>query len=160
MDIKKKLVTKKCHFVLNPSLKFVFCGEDEILVMHGIKSKFNQTIRDEGRTHLLGRVLPHLASPVSLQDLQERKVIEERELEDVKELFMTLVFQGFISKSSENPVVSYLNAIVGKNQVLSNICVGILGVGYLGSRVAEELAKIGIGQMQVLDDRQIENVAG
>ena len=159
METQKELVTKKCRFVLNPSLKLVFCGEDEILVMHGIRSKFNQTIRDEGRTHLLGRVLRHLASPASLQDLQEQKVIEEGELEDAKELLTTLAFQGFISKSSENPVVSYLNAIVGGNQVLGNICVGILGAGYLGSRVAEELARVGIGQMQVLDDRQIENVA-
>ena len=149
----------KNSFVLNPSLKFIFCGEDEILVLHGIRSKFNQTIRDEGRTHLLGRVLRHLAVPASLQDLQERKVIEEGELEDAKELITTLAFQGLISKSSENPVVSYLNAIVGGNQVLDKVCVGILGAGYIGSRVAEELAKIGIGQMQVLDDQQIENVA-
>ncbi len=156
MEIKTEFITN-CRFVLNPSLKFIFCGEDEILVLHGVRSKFNQTIRDEGRTHLLGRVLRRLASPASLQDLQEQKVIGEGELEDAEELISTLTSQGFISPANESPIVSYLNAIVGGNQDLDNICIGIVGAGYLGSRVAEEFAKIGVGQMQILDDRHIEN---
>ena len=146
-------------FVLNPSLKFIFCGEDEILVLHGMRSKFNQTIRDEGKTNLLGRVLRRLMSPASLEDLQEQKVIEKEELEDVEELLTTLVSQGLISAANESSIVSYLNAIVGKNQAFENICIGIIGAGYLGSRVAEELAKIGVGQMHILDNRQVENVA-
>ncbi len=148
-----------CRFVLNPSLKFIFCGEDEILVLHGMRSKFNQTIRDEGRTHLLGRVLRRLRSPTSLQDLQEQKVIEEEELEDTGELLTALESQGFLSQENESPIISYLNAIVSENQDLDNICIGIVGAGYFGSRVAEELAKIGVGQMQILDDRCIEKVA-
>ena len=148
-----------CRFVLNPSLKFIFCGEDEILVLHGMRSKFNQTIRDEGRTHLLGRVLRRLRSPTSLQDLQEQKVIEEEELEDAGELLIALESQGFLSQENESPIISYLNAIVSENQDLDNICVGIVGAGYFGSRVAEELAKIGVGQVHILDDRCIEKVA-
>ena len=159
MEAQTELISKKCRFVLNCSLKFIFCGEDEILVLHGVRSKFNQTIRDEGRTHLLGRVLRRLASPASLQDLQEQKVIEEGELEDAEELLATLVSQGFISPASENPIASYLNAIVGGNRNLDKVCIGIVGAGYLGSRVAAELAKIGIGQMHILDDRCIEKVA-
>ena len=159
MEAQTELISKKCRFVLNYSLKFIFCGEDEILVLHGVRSKFNQTIRDEGRTHLLGRVLRRLASPASLQDLQEQKVIEEGELEDAEELLATLVSQGFISPASESPIASYLNAIVGGNRNLDKVCIGIVGAGYLGSRVAAELAKIGIGQMHILDDRCIEKVA-
>lgn len=158
METQDELVIKRCCFVLNPSLKFIFCGEDEILVLHGMRSKFNQTIRDEGRTRLLGRVLRRLTSPASLQDLQEQKVIEEEELEDVEELLTTLASQGFISPVDESPIVSYLNAIVGENQALNNICIGIVGAGYLGSRVVEELAKIGVEQMQILDDRRVEDV--
>ena len=158
MEIKTEFITKY-RFVLNPSLKFIFCGEDEILVLHGMRSEFNQTIRDEGRTHLLGRVLRRLASPASLQDLQEQKVIGEGELEDAEELLSTLASQGFLSQANESPIVSYLNAIVAGDQDLDNICIGIVGAGYLGSRVAEELAKIGVGEMQILDDRRIENVA-
>ena len=159
MATKTEPISTKHHFVLNPSLKFIFCGEDEILVLHGMRSKFNQTIRDEGRTHLLGRVLRRLEFPASLQDLQEQKVIEEEELEDAEELLATLVSQGLISTANESVIASYLNAVVGRNQALDNICIGIVGAGYLGSRVAEELAKIGIGQMQILDDRRVENVA-
>ena len=159
METQTELVIKKCRFVLNPSLKFIFCGEDEILVLHGMRSKFNQTIRDEGRTHLLGRVLRRLTSPASLRDLQEQKVIGEGELEDAEELLATLASQGFLSLANESPIASYLNAIVDGNQALDNICIGIVGVGYLGSRVAEELARIEVGQMQILDDRRIENVA-
>ena len=157
MEIKTEFITK-CRLVLNPSLKFIFCGEDEILVLHGVRSNFNQTIRDEGRTHLLGRVLRRLASPASLQDLQEQKVIREEELEDAEELLKTLSSQGILSLADESPIVSYLNAVVGGDHSLDNICIGIVGAGYLGSRVAGELAKIGIGQMQILDDRRIENV--
>ena len=159
MEAQAELISKKCRFVLNPSLKFIFCGEDEILVLHGVRSKFNQTIRDEGRTYLLGRVLRHLASPVSLEDLQEQKVIGEGELEDAEELFATLASQGFLAPANESPIASYLNAVVGDNQALGEVCIGIVGAGYLGSRVAAELAKIGIGQMHILDDRCIEKVA-
>ena len=159
MEAQTELIGKKCRFVLNPSLKFIFCGEDEILVLHGVRSKFNQTIRDEGRTHLLGRVLRRLTSPASLQDLQEQEVIGEEELKDAEELLSTLASQGLLSQANESPIASYLNAVVGNNQDLDNICIGIVGAGYLGSRVVEELAKIGIGQMHILDDRCIEKVA-
>ena len=159
METQTEFIVKKCRFVLNPSLKFIFCGENEILVLHGMRSKFNQTIRDEGRTHLLGRVLRRLASPASLQDLQEQKVIGEEELEDAEELLTALSSQGFLSPANENPIASYLNAVIGGDKALDNICIGIVGAGYLGSRVAEELAKIEVGQMQVLDDRRIERVA-
>lgn len=157
MENKTELAISKCRFVLNPSLKFIFCGEDEILVLHGVRSKFNQTVRDEGRTHLLGRVLRSLTSPTSLQDLQKQKVIQEKELEDAEELVETLASQGFLMKADEHPIVSYLDAIVGGNQSLNEICVGIVGAGPLGTRVAEEFAKIGVGRMQIIDDRCIEN---
>ena len=161
MRPKTEPIVAEHHFVLNPSLKFIFCGEDEILVLHGVRSEFNQTIRDEGRSHLLSRVLRRLTSPTSLHDLQKQKVVGEDELEDVEELLTTLASQGFISSADESPIVSYLNAITDENQVFdnNNICLGIVGAGYLGSRVAAELAKVGVGHMQVLDDRQIENVA-
>ena len=158
MGTKIESIITEHRFVLNPSLKFIFCGEDEILVLHGIRSEFNQTIRDEGKTHLLGRVLRCLTSPASLQDLQEQKVIEKGELEDAEELFATLASQGFLSLANESPIVSYLDTVIGESQALDNICIGIVGAGYLGSRVAEELAKIGVGQMQIIDDRRIENV--
>ena len=161
MRTKTEPIVAEYHFVLNPSLKFIFCGEDEILVLHGVRSEFNQTIRDEGRSHLLSRVLRRLTSPTSLHDLQEQKVVGEDELEDVEELLSTLASQGFISPADESPIASYLNAITDENQMFdnNNICLGIVGAGYLGSRVATELAKVGVGHMQVLDDRQIENVA-
>ena len=159
MGTKTEPVVTEHRFLLNPALKFIFCGEDEILVLHGMRSKFNQTVRDEGRTHLLGRVLRRLASPTSLRDLQEQKVIGEEEFEDAAELFATLASQGFISPADENPIVSYLNAVVEENQTLDNICIGIIGAGYFGSRVAAELAKVGVGEMQILDDRRVENVA-
>lgn len=159
MKTQTELVIKKCRLVLNPSLKFIFCGEDEVLVLHGMRSKFNQTIRDEGRTHLLGRVLRRLASPASLRDLREQKVVREEELEDAEKLLATLATQGFLSPADESPIASYLNTVVGEKQTLDNICISIVGAGYLGSRVAEELAKIGIGQMIILDDRRVENVA-
>ncbi len=157
METKSELITAKCRLVVNPSLKFVFCGEDEILVLHGMRSRFKQTIRDEGKTHLLGRVIRHMATPASLQDLQEQKVIREEELEDAKVLIEALVLQEVLSQASESPIVSYLNAIVGCNQPLDKVCIGIVGAGYLGSRVTEELAKIGVGHIQVLDDRRVEN---
>ena len=143
MEAQAELISKKCRFVLNPSLKFIFCGEDEILVLHGVRSKFNQTIRDEGRTYLLGRVLRHLASPVSLEDLQEQKVIGEGELEDAEELLATLASQGFLAPANESPIASYLNAVVGGNQALGEVCIGIVGAGYLGSRVRQNSQKLG-----------------
>ena len=157
METKTESTVDRCRFVLNPSLKFIFCGEDEILVLHGVRSKFNQTIRDEGRTHLLGRVLRSLTFPTTLQDLQKQKMIREEEFKDAADLVEALASQGFLVRANESPIVSYLNAVVGGNLSLDEICIGIVGSGYFGTRVAEEFAKIGVGRMKILDDRRIQN---
>ena len=151
-------IAERC-FVLNPSLKFIFCGEDEILVLHGVRSEFNQTINDDGRTHLLGRVLRRMTSPTSLKGLREQGVIHAEELKDAEDLVEALTAQGVLTHPEESPVVSYLNAVVGEGRLLSEASVGIIGAGYLGARVAEELARIGVGYIRIMDDRRIENEA-
>ncbi|MDE3259263.1 MAG: ThiF family adenylyltransferase [Gemmatimonadota bacterium] len=144
-------------FALNPSLKVIFCGEDEILVMHGLRSSFNQTISDEGRTHLLGRVLRRMTSPTSLAGLCEEGVIDEDELKDAEDLVSALVAQGILTHPAECPAVSYLNAAFGDGEHLSEASVGIIGAGYLGSRVAEEFARLGVGFVRIMDDRRVDN---
>lgn len=42
---------------LNPHLKVIFCGDDEILIKHGVHSLFSRSIRDDGRTKLIGKIL-------------------------------------------------------------------------------------------------------
>lgn len=144
------------HYVLNPSLKIVFCGEDEVLVLHGARSGFRRIIHDEGRTKTLSRVLRHMTTPASLMALHERGVLQEEEFDTALEMVDYLVQEQVLTNPEHNPVSVYLNTLYGESAPLSALSVGLVGVGYLGARVAEELMRLDVGQLNLLDDRRIE----
>jgi len=142
---------------INPSLKIIFCGEDQVLITHGIKSQFKQIIRDEGRTGLLGRILRKIvALPQSLSDLIDEDCLKQNEIQDALNLVDALLIQGILTDINKMPIASYINSILGLPSSLSSASIGIVGSGQLGMQIAEEFAQINIGSMQVIDNRSTD----
>lgn len=143
------------RYVRNPSLKIMHCGEDELLVLHGSRSNFRRTIADEGRTKILSRVVRHLDTPTSLRELHEAGVIDADDLGTARELVDYLAEENVITPADEHPVALYLKTLHGEATPLENVSVGLVGAGYLGARIADELARLGIGRIVALDDRRV-----
>ncbi|MYK87160.1 MAG: hypothetical protein F4018_01745, partial [Acidobacteria bacterium] len=59
---------RDCPLVLNPHLRVVQCGNDELLVKHGLRSRFSTLLRDDGRTGLLAVVVRAFREPSTLAD--------------------------------------------------------------------------------------------
>lgn len=141
---------------INPSLKIIFCGENQILVIHGVRSEFKQIIRDEGKTRLLSRILRHLvASPSSLDELVGSGLIEQNQIQETESLIDALLERGILTNRNESPTASYVNSILGHKSPLSMISIGIVGAGPLGIQIAGEFARIGVGSLRIIDDRHI-----
>lgn len=143
----------------NPYLKIVHCGDDEIVVKHGSRSRFTKNIRDEGRTKLLSRILRNLVPPAALEELLQRNVLKEEEVEDSIQLVGYLRQQGVLIDPAEDLTHVYIDTIMGGERPLSEVTVGLVGAGYLGSRIAHQLAALRIGKLVALDGRTVEREA-
>jgi bacteriocin biosynthesis cyclodehydratase domain-containing protein len=144
-------------FTRNPHLTIIHCGDDEVVIKHGSRSRFTKNIRDEGRTRLLGKILRNVVPPASLAELRERGILKEGDLADSINLVEYLRREGVLVDPGEDPTRLYLDVILGGTQPLATRTVALAGAGSLGSRIAVELARLGIGRLIVLDDRTVEN---
>ena len=145
------------RLVINPSLHVVHCGEDEVLVIHGARSDFRRSIRDDGRTRTLGTVLQAMSQPASLADLLRDGAIADDQEEAVLDLLEHLLAEHVLVGADETPTGAYLAALHGPTSPLAEATVGMVGTGALGARVAEELARCGVGRLVLLDDRVAED---
>ncbi len=142
-------------FTRNPFLTIVHCGDDEVVVKHGSRSKFSKNIRDEGRTKLLGRILRLVGAPVSLEELTRQGLVRESELGDLAKLVAYLRQEGILIDPAEDLRRVYLETIFGGGAPLAARSVAVVGAGYLGSRIAQQLARVGVGQLIAHDRREI-----
>ncbi|MDY7094226.1 MAG: TOMM precursor leader peptide-binding protein [Acidobacteriota bacterium] len=142
--------------VRNPYVTIVHCGDDEVVVKHGSRSKFTKNVRDEGRTKLLGRILRNVHSPASLSELHQQGVLKENELEDSANLVEYLRGEGVLIGAQEDVTRVYLRSVFGQDSPLAERTVGLVGVGYLGSRIACQLSQMGVGTLIALDDRKVQ----
>lgn len=146
-------------YVINPALDIVFCGEDEILVLHGTRSNFRRIINDEGRTKLLARMLRSLDTPASLEDLIEQGVINEEHASDAADLIEYLVNEDVLVDPTERLTSVYLRTLNGQEaSPLAHRTIGVVGIGPLGARVAQEMAQLDVGHIYAMDDRTVERV--
>lgn len=144
-------------YVVNPSLKVVFSGEDEVLVLHGIRSDFQRIVNDEGKTQILGRVLRNMQTPASLIDIVLQGIIPEAEIDAAQDLIDYLVKENILVDPEKSLASLYLQTLNGAVSPLSERTVGIIGAGPLGTRLAEELSRMDIGSLRLLDDRTVDN---
>ncbi len=146
----------KEQLMVNPYLTIIYCGDDEVVIKHSSRSRFTQIIRDSERSKLLGKILRNVVSPTSLEALQEHCLFKKEELEDLITLVDYLKQEGVLINPEKNLMQVYLDTILKGKTPFSSLTVGMIGVGYLGSRIATELARLGIGKLVFLDNRQVE----
>ena len=141
--------------VLNPHLRIVQCGNDELLVKHGFRSRFSTLLRDDARTGLLAVVLRAFREPSTLAALERSGIVSSSGLADASSLIEQLISQKVLIQPTDYLPRVYLSMCFGDAGVaaLDPTTVGIVGCGYLGSRIARELARIRVDEMLLLDDR-------
>lgn len=101
-------------FMKNPHVHIIHCSDSEILVKHGTRSRFSNVIKDEGRTKLLGKVLRAVSDPISLKALYEQEVVEERELDDARDLIEYLLKENVLISPDDYLPHVYLSMQFGK----------------------------------------------
>lgn len=148
-------------FVLNPHLNVIHCSDDEILIKHGSRSLFSETIVDDRRTKLLGRVLSNMRTPATLRGLFDAGVLDEHTLPAANELVEYLEAKGVLVDPEAELIGLYLDGILGRGSAvsaeLSRYTVGLVGAGPLGGRIASDILALRPGGMTVADSRCIDN---
>jgi bacteriocin biosynthesis cyclodehydratase domain-containing protein len=151
-------MTTSTRVTLNPHLRVIHTGENEILVKESPRSLSSKVISDETRSGLLGKLLRHLvSSAASLEELKQRGVLTDKEMEDAIELTDYLQREGVIIDAEADPVLIYLDTLLkGNSNKLAASTIGILGAGSLGSRIALEVASLRPNQILVQDDNELK----
>lgn len=141
--------------VVNPHLRIVQCSKDELLIKHGFRSRRSTLLRDDNRTGLLAVVLRAFRAPTSLADLESAGVVSSRDLKDASALVDQLTSQQVLIEPHSHLPHVYLAMHYGVAGVeaLKPVRVGVVGSGYLGCRIARELARIRVERLTLLDDR-------
>ncbi len=146
-------------FVRNPAAQIIHCGDNEVLIKHGSRSRFTKNIKDGGRTRLMGKILRNVYAPTTLEKLREQQVVVDSELEDSLAMIEYLRSQGVLISPDTDPTKAYLDTILGARNDLSTVRIGLVGSGSLGSRIGRQLLDIGAGHLDLLDDRKVYNAA-
>ena len=147
------------RFALNPHLRVVFTSNDEVLVKHSGRSPISRIIRDDGRTKLLGAVLRNIKEHSNLDDLLASGAVPADKQAEAEELFAYLIQEQVLVPAGQDVIQVFLGSILGGTHPVGEAIVGLIGAGYLGSRVAEELARLPIGELHLLDERKVEKSA-
>lgn len=94
--------------VVNPHLRIVQCGKDELLVKHGFRSRFSTLLRDDGRTGLLAIVLRAFRAPTTLANLETSGVVSSPDMNDASSLIEQLISQRVLIET-ERPSAACLS---------------------------------------------------
>ncbi|WP_167381203.1 ThiF family adenylyltransferase [Bradyrhizobium arachidis] len=137
-------------------LDVVVLGADEVLIQFGSRSKPAELLRDAGLTGVLGRLLDSISeSPKTMEHLGESLGVP---LEKVRRIVVDLVAKGLLTAATESPVQQYLKYTYGDQSSLQNKKVSIVGLGPVGIRISHGLAESGVPQLNLLDDRKVDEV--
>lgn len=149
--------------VINPHLHVIHCSDDEILVKHGSRSLFSETIVDDRRTKMLGRVLANVRTPATLRELRDTGVLDDETLPFAEELVEHLESKGILVDPEAELTRLYLDSILNRENgiatELSRYTIALVGAGPLGTRVAEDILDLRPGAMTVVDTRRMDNPA-
>jgi bacteriocin biosynthesis cyclodehydratase domain-containing protein len=145
--------------VVNPHLQVIRCSDDEVIIKHGVRSLFSEVITDEGRTKLMGRVLDRLNAPGSLANLLDEEIIGTEEAEPTGTLIAYLADRKVLIQPGRDLTLAYLDTIMAgegpATQTLGQARIGLVGAGFLGARVARQLAGFGPKELVLLDQRNV-----
>lgn len=146
---------QETRYVVNPHLRIVYVSDDEITVKHSGRSPNSRAIRDDGGTKLLGTILRNLITPKTVEEMISVAEISEAKRQDLLDLIAYLEGEQILISPERDVVDVYLRSVLGGRQPLKTSRVAVVGNGHLGSRVAEQLVRLGVGGIELLDDRKI-----
>lgn len=126
--------------VLNPAVRIIICGDNELLVLHGLRSQFRRVIKDGGRSGLLGPVARILRSPTTPEGLT-KSLGEGVNLKDLDNLMRYLLNEGVVVPEHEVPSRSYSKLVLGANGKAPR-AIAVVGEGALYERVLEEFDRV------------------
>jgi hypothetical protein len=126
--------------ILNPAVRVIICGDDELLVLHGLRSQFRRTIKDSGRSGLLGPVVRALRSPHTPQSLT-KALGDGVDLKDLDNLVRYLLDEGVAVPEQEVPSRSYAKLVLRANGTPPRP-IAVVGEGRLYERVLEEFERV------------------
>jgi bacteriocin biosynthesis cyclodehydratase domain-containing protein len=138
------------QLVLNPYLRVIRCGDNEILVKHGTHSLYSHSIVDKQRTRLLGRLVTYFSTPASVDHLVLDGIVEKG-LEDAsRELTDYLLDRGVLVDPAQSLTGVYVDTILRRGDRradasgLATKRVALVGEGRLAERVESHLSDLGL----------------
>jgi bacteriocin biosynthesis cyclodehydratase domain-containing protein len=153
VDISPKKPATEDRFVVNPHLRIVYVSDDEIAVRHSGRSPTSRAICDEGGTKSIGKLLRSLKTPQSIEEISAGHAdINEEQL---RALISYLLDEQVLIKEGRDVIEVYLQSVLRGRQPLSALRVAVIGSGHLGSRIAQQMAQLGIGHLVLMDDRTV-----
>ena len=133
-------------------LDLVFISDDELLVQFGIRSRPSELLRDADLTGILKKTVGRLLqAPTSLDDLLAG--LEPGQRAEGGELLGDLIARGIVTDVRRTPVEQYLGYTFSGESALAGRCVGLIGTGPIGVRIAQSLLLHGVDRLALLDDR-------
>lgn len=142
------------ELVVNPHLVCLPYSDDEILVKHGSRSSFSRVIKDQGHTRLMGKLIHHFKTGNSLRKLIDQGAFQNADVENLEQAIEYLKNENILVPAHLDPARIYLDTFMGRSSALSAVSIGLVGTAFLGSRIAEELARINVKEIVGLDDRE------
>jgi bacteriocin biosynthesis cyclodehydratase domain-containing protein len=143
------------RLVINPYLHVVVCSDDEVVVKHGSRSAYSQVLSDDGNTHLIGRALRVLRTPMTEDEIMTRGGLAEVNRGALRELLDYLRNRRIVIEAGEDRAGAYLDCVLGNGDPLAarirSASVAVVGAGPYGAHVAERLAALRPGRLVLLD---------
>jgi thiazole/oxazole-forming peptide maturase SagC family component len=138
-------------------LDVVTISADEVLIQFGTRSTPSELIRDTELTGLLGRLFARVEdAPTRIADLLEG--MTETERNTATRLLGDLVGRGYLSTPDRSPFQQYIAYAFGGRTDIDKCRVALVGAGPVGARIASTLLRHGLGHLDILDDRIVDEL--
>jgi bacteriocin biosynthesis cyclodehydratase domain-containing protein len=136
-------------------LDLVVISADEVLVQFGTRSHPSELLRDDDLNGTLGTLVARLQrGPASLSELLDEVVDSDRA--EAGDLIEDLLQHGTLADARRTPVEQYLKYTFSDETSLADRRVSLLGAGPTGGRLAHSLLQHGLGDLGLLDDREVD----
>jgi thiazole/oxazole-forming peptide maturase SagC family component len=133
----------------------IIINENEAVIKYGARSIPSVILRDNDSRNVLGSLLKKLKDDrVTQRDLSSELDIET--WTDLKEILADLHMRGIITKASNSITEQYLSFLFQKASGLSKFTVTIVGLGVIGTELAADLSRSGLGKVLLYDGRTIQ----
>ncbi|MEW6456779.1 MAG: hypothetical protein AB1410_08735 [Acidobacteriota bacterium] len=141
----------------NPYYRIVKLTPDEIYITHGLRSVYSFSIVDNKELHVIGKMTDMLQSSVSLKDLVNNLNLSSKHIPYINETIESFYKKGIIVRENEC-FLPYYQVHYKTLPTLSNANIGLIGAGFIGMRVVQNILSMQVGKsIMIADDRKISN---